>query len=296
MKRLAAGTVLGLMLALAPASLRAGDTFEGHYNYGDLHFIPRDAVAIKELNFERGTSVVFADFALDRQAILDSADPLLSIYAQAKAARGRSVTIYIDIDDRERCSLTDGLPDGPIGALVSTVKSDGRRVRGTCAGQYRRTPALDFSFTVDLPVNVLPPAAPIDPKTGEQAVVVRALMSALAASDWDTARRYLPTNLGPPYFATPEIKESFFRGVARNYPSQMVLDEGWVKGSSAEAFFTGTTVDGAPMQRSRVRLEKMDGTWRVLRPYAPGASLPWWWGSGRPLRSRPAHVSPLGVH
>lgn len=273
MKRL--GAVLCLVLALAPASLRAGDEFKGHFNYGDVHFTPKDAVAIENFAFEKGTTLLFTDFALDRQAILDAVDAWSPIHAQAKAAKGRVVAIYVG--DRG-CYVQYGLTDGDNRdrfAFASSVKINGRRATGTCAGQFDRlSPALDFSFTVDLPVSVSMPPARIDPRTGEQAVVVQALMSALAASDWDTARRYLPTNAGPPTFATPEIKESFFRGLARSYPSQMVLDEGWVKGSECQASFTGATIDGARIERGRVTLHKMDGTWRVLRPSFVRPSAP----------------------
>ena len=118
MKRLGVGAVLGLALALAPASLRAGDKFQGHFNYGDMQFTPKDAFAVRLPTSGKGTHLVFSDFALDRQALLDSNGfDLEPFETQARAAKGRYIALYLD---DHGCRVVHGLGDTPYNWLART--------------------------------------------------------------------------------------------------------------------------------------------------------------------------------
>lgn len=273
MKKLGPVIVVAILGLLAGAGAQA-DQIKGRFHFGEVAFTPTDALAFEVQGKEAGrtaTVIALTDFKIDRPAVLDAIDTPSALIGQIYKA-GRGNVVFVRLADPGKCGVSAFLGEtshnlglGDSFALKAKAAS-ASRVAGECA---TRTPGkmfddeYDFALTYDVPVTAIPKPNALAAGGGEPGAAYLALVKAIQAADFTTAKRHLPAEQIPA--AAPPAAEArdYFHGLALNYPKTAKVSGGLVKGGLARIELEGVDNDGKRI-RGTVNMMKSAGDWHVV--------------------------------
>lgn len=217
------------------------------------------------------TVVVFTDFALDHQAVVDEIDPLTGLYDQTMLNKGNTVILSLvsqeqggisaflsETSQRRKQRLGLGF-DFPV--KMETI--DTSRVAGVCfTNQPKKMfdDTYEFRLSFDLPVTPTAKPSLLGPGGGEPGKALQALFRSIPAKNWDVASLHLPKDFLPS--EKPEQLNSFFQGLEINFPSEATITEGQIKGNRARLKITGKDHEGKKI-KGRFDLKEEQEGWRI---------------------------------
>lgn len=219
------------------------------------------------------TVVVFTDFTLNHQAVIDAIDPRTDLHDQTRQNKGNTVILTLFPPDRggisaflsetsqwrkQRLGLGFDFP-------VKMEAMDTSHVAGVC---FTNKPGkmfddtYEFRLSFDLPVTSIAKPSLLGPGGGEPGKALQALFQSIPAKDWDVASLHLPKDFLPS--EKPEELDSFFRGLEINFPSEAIITEGQIKGNRARLEIKGKNHEGKKI-KGRFDLNKEQEGWRIKK-------------------------------
>ena len=267
--RIALGTAfLGLALGAG------ADEIKGTFQFGKIRFTPTEALAYRVEGKEPGqpvTVVILTDFKIDRPAALAAIDTAGGIMGQIFTQQSGNAVI-VTLATEGACgvggffegSRSVGLGEG----FNATAKAAGpSRVAGSCATDKPGKmfdDAYEFKLSYDVALTEIPPPTALGPGGGEAGAAYLALVKAIQAEDYPTARRHLPDHQLPAKAPAAAEAKDYFHGLALNYPKTAKVTGALVKGDLARVDVEGVHYEGRRI-KGPVTMQKTDGVWRVLQ-------------------------------
>jgi hypothetical protein len=263
-----------LFFALFLTASLSADTVKGSFRFGPVKFEPVDAFAYQvDVEGEKTptTIVAMTSYKIDRPAVLAAIDPVQSFYAQTGGGTGNFVLVRIVAPDK--CGIFAGLTTGdrPQDIDLSSSNfpaknmSSPTRIAGDC---FTKAPAkffddeYEFHFTYDVPITAIPKPTALAAGGGDPGTQYAALVKAIQASDWDGAHAHVAEGELP---ATKKkaSESNYFEGLQLNYPKNVTVTGGLIKGDRAQLDLRGTSHDGRKIT-GVVMMKKNGNDWRVL--------------------------------
>jgi hypothetical protein len=141
--------------------------------------------------------------------------------------------------------------------------TEGPQIAGECS-----TPGPDkifdntfeFRLPFDLRLTTIPEPTDLGPGGGEPGKALVALVGAIQAKDWDTVSRHIPKADVPA--GKPTNADLIIKGLALNYPTELQVTEGLIKGTRALLLIRGKDKDGKKI-KGHFSLSKDEDLWRV---------------------------------
>jgi hypothetical protein len=257
----------------AGAALARADGAKGTFHFGTVRFSPADSLAYQVEGKEATspvTVIALADFKIDRPAVMAAIDTPSAVLGQVFKQQSGNV-VFVSLVTPGQCGVSaylEGSRQIGLGEsfTAKTKTASAARITGACATDKPGKmfdDAYDFALTYDLPITAIPKPTALAAGGGEPGAAFLALVKAIQAADFATARRHLPAEQIP---QTPpkaaEVKE-YFHGLALNYPKTATVVGGLVKGGQARIEIQGVDNDGKKI-KGGVNLGKIAGDWRVV--------------------------------
>jgi hypothetical protein len=263
---------LALALAICVSSSFAADVATGIFHFGKTKFKPVDAIAYQaQGKGDKPVAIVaFAEFKIDRQAVLDAIHTEDAFVDQLNTNGGGDF-VMVRLTTSTRCGLSGLVGNGQneidLGDSFPSQSSVGAaRVAGRCSTS---TPAksfdneYDFDLSYDVPLMTIPKPAVLTAGAGEPGMAYTALVKAIRAADWNTAHLHLRNDeVRNPPPAASEMRE-YFKGLGLNYPKTVSVAGGMMKGNRATLDITGTNRDDKKI-KGVVTMKKSGADWRVV--------------------------------
>ena len=265
--------ILVVLIAIHTSFAMAAETAKGTFRYGKVRFEPVDALAFQEPRKEGPpqSMVIFTNFKIDRQAVIDAINTPGAIFMQA-AHVDTGAYVIVTMVSADRCGVSGFLnqtqqqielgKDFP--AKVSSMTAT--HSAGEC---FTSKPgkifddSYEFHLTYDQPVTVIPRPKPLPAGGADPGASYAALVKAIQTRDWNVAKARLPEEQIP---ATPpkttELKD-YFHGLALNYPKTVSVIGGLIKGDRANLDIRGTDNDSKKIT-GVVAMRKTGEQWRVV--------------------------------
>jgi hypothetical protein len=243
----------------------------GELQFGKARVVPTDGFAYVHDGDDPKkpvTVVMLADFPIDRAAAVAAIDPESALADQVNA-RGAGSYLVVTQSAPDECAVGGFLAatGGQIGVhgKLQPPKPASGRVTGACA-TTAPTKLFDntyeFHLAYDLALTPVPGTMAAPPGGGEPGAAYMALLRAIAAADWPTAKVLLPPADMPMAEPKPADQKAFFAAVASNYPHAVKVADGVLKPERALLHITGLDRDGKKV-RGNVALKLEAGKWRV---------------------------------
>ena len=266
--RIALGTAfLGLALGAG------ADEIKGTFQFGKIRFTPTEALAYQVEGKEPGkpvTVVVLTDFKIDRPAALAAIDTAGGIMGQI-FTRQSGNAVFVTLATEGQCGVGgffEGSRSVGLGEdfTATTKTATSSRVAGSCAtdkpGQMFDD-AYEFRLTYDVPLTAIPKPTALGEGGGEAGAAYVALVQAIQAEDFPTARRHLPDHQLPAKAPAAAEAKDYFHGLALNYPKSAKVTGALVKGDLARVDIEGVHYEGRRI-KGPVSMQKTAGVWRVI--------------------------------
>jgi len=266
--RIALGTAfLGLALGAG------ADEIKGTFQFGKIRFTPTEALAYQVEGKEPGkpvTVVVLTDFKIDRPAALAAIDTAGGIMGQI-FTRQSGNAVFVTLATEGQCGVGgffEGSRSVGLGEdfTATTKTATSSRVAGSCAtdkpGQMFDD-AYEFRLTYDVPLTAIPKPTALGEGGGEAGAAYVALVQAIQAEDFPTARRHLPDHQLPAKAPAAAEAKDYFHGLALNYPKSAKVKGALVKGDLARVDIEGVHYEGRRI-KGPVSMQKTAGVWRVI--------------------------------
>jgi len=260
------------LLALTATSAFAADVAKGTFHFGPIKFDAADAIAyqVDGKDNKPVTLVVFSDFKIDRQGVMDAINTESALIGQINDS-GKGSFVIVRLTAPNRCGL-----GGLIGAgakqidlgdsFAAKVSQGASRVAGDCATTAPGKmfdDSYDFHLTWDQPLMIIPKPSALAAGGGEPGAAYAALVKAIQAADWNAAYQHLRTDeVRSPKPKPSEMKE-YFHDVGLNYPKTVTVTGGLIKGDRAHLDIKGTNYEDKKIH-GVVVMRKFDGNWRVM--------------------------------
>lgn len=274
MKRLEPVIGMAVLGLLAGGARAQADTVKGWFHFGEVRFTLSDALAYQADGKEPGrptTMVVLTDFKIDRPAVMEAIDTPSAVMGQIfKAQRGN--VVFVSLAGADRCGVSAYLGESAhnlgLGEnfMLKAKTAGSSRVAGECATSKPGKmfdDEYDFALSYDVPVTAIPKPAALAAGGGEPGAAYLALVKAIQAADFATARRHLPAEQIPAEVPEPSEARDYFHGLALNYPKTATIAGGLLKGGQARLEILGVDNDGKKI-RGTVNLKKTAGDWHVV--------------------------------
>jgi hypothetical protein len=266
--RIALGTAL---LGLATGA--GADEIKGTFQFGSIRFTPNDALAYRVEGTEPGkgtTVVILADFAIDRPAALAAIDTAGSVIGQVYMQQSGNA-VFVTLATEGKCGVSgffEGSKSVGLGeAFTATTKTaTSSRIAGSCATEKPGKmfdDAYEFRLTWDVPITTIPEPTTLGAGGGEPGAAYVALVKAIQAADYPTARRHLPDHQLPAKAPAAAESKDYFHGLALNYPKTAKVTGALVKGDLARVDIEGVHYEGRKL-KGPVSMQKTAGVWRVI--------------------------------
>jgi hypothetical protein len=266
--RIALGTAL---LGLATGA--GADEIKGTFQFGSIRFTPKDALAYRVEGTEPGKSttvVILSDFTIDRAAALAAIDTAAGVMGQIFLQQSGNA-VFVTLATEGRCGVSGffegsrsvGLGEG-FTATTKTAASS--RIAGSCATEKPGKmfdDAYEFRLTWDVPITTIPRPTALGAGGGEPGAAYVALVKAIQAADYPTARRHLPDHQLPAKAPAAAEAKDYFHGLALNYPKTAKVTGALVKGDLARVDIEGVQYEGRKI-KGPVSMQKAAGVWRVI--------------------------------
>lgn len=260
-----------LVLAAGPPRAHA-DEIKGTLRFGNIRFTPTEALAYKVEGKEPTkpvTVVILTDFKIDRAAALAAIDTAAGVMGQVFVQQSGNA-VFVTLATEGLCgvggffegSRSVGLGEG---FTATTQAATSSRVAGSCATDKPGKmfdDAYEFRLTYDVPLTEIPPPTTLGAGGGEPGAAYLALVKAIQAGDYPTARRHLPDHQLPAKAPAAAEAEDYFHGLALNYPKTAKVTGALVKGDVARLDIEGVHYEGRKI-KGPVSMQKTAGVWRV---------------------------------
>lgn len=264
--------VMGAAILGLGAGARA-DEIKGTFRFGEVRFTPTEALAYEVEGKEPGkpaTVVILTDFAIDRPAVLAAIDTAGGIMGQILTQQSGNA-VFITLATEGQCGVSGffegtrsvGLGEG---FTATTKTATSARVAGSCATDKPGKmfdDAYEFRLTYDVPVTAIPKPTALGAGGGEAGAAYLALVKAIQAADYATARRHLPDHQLPAKAPAAAEARDYFHGLALNYPKTAKVTGALVKGDVARLDIEGVHYEGRKI-KGPVSMTKTAGVWRVM--------------------------------
>ena len=266
--RIALGTAfLGLALGAG------ADEIKGTFQFGKIRFTPTEALAYQVEGKEPGkpvTVVVLTDFKIDRPAALAAIDTAGGIMGQI-FTRQSGNAVFVTLATEGQCGVGgffEGSRSVGLGEdfTATTKTATSSRVAGSCATDNPGKmfdDAYEFRLTYDVPLTAIPKPTALGAGGGEAGAAYVALVQAIQAEDFPTARRHLPDHQLPAKAPAAAEAKDYFHGLALNYPKSAKVMGALVKGDLARVDIEGVHYEGRRI-KGPVSMQKTAGVWRVI--------------------------------
>lgn len=266
--RIALGTAfLGLAIGAA------ADEIKGTFQFGKIRFTPTEALAYQVEGKEPGkpvTVIILTDFKIDRPAALAAIDTAGGIMGQIFTQQSGNA-VFVSLATEGKCgvggffegSRSVGLGEG---FTATTKTATSSRVAGSCATDKPGKmfdDAYEFRLTYDVPLTAIPKPTAVGAGGGEAGAAYVALVKAIQAEDFPTARRHLPDHQLPAKAPAAAEAKDYFHGLALNYPKSAKVTGALVKGDLARVDIEGVHYEGRRI-KGPVSMQKTAGVWRVI--------------------------------
>jgi hypothetical protein len=267
-------TRIAVGMALLGLSAGAGaDEITGTLHFGKVQFRPTDALAYQVEGKEAGkpvTVVALTDFKIDRAAAVGAIDTASAVIGQIQSQQ-RGNAVFVTLGTEGKCGVgafLEGSRSVGLGEsfTAKTKAATAARISGTCATDKPGKmfdDAYDFRLAYDVPVTAIPKPAALAAGGGEPGAAYLALIKAIQAADFPTARRHLPAEQIPEKPPGPSEARDYFDGLALNYPKTATIKGGLVKGDVARLEIEGLDHDGKKI-KGGVKVQRTAGVWRVV--------------------------------
>ncbi len=245
----------------------------GSFHFGQVRFQPVDVLAYQQEGKEPGkpiTVIALSDFKIDRAAVMEEIDTPSALVAQVYKHEGGNF-VMVRLSAPGHCGLAGFLGKtqqqidlGDSFPTKTTISAS--RVAGEC---FTSTPgkmfddSYDFRLTYDVPLTVIPKPSLLPTGGGEAGAALVALVKAIRAADWNSARLHLREDEVPATALKASQMRDYFHGLALNYPKTVTVTGGLVKGNRANVEIRGTDNDGKKI-KGVFAMKKIGGQWRVL--------------------------------
>jgi hypothetical protein len=264
---------MALGTALVGLALGAGaDEIKGTFRLGDIRFTPTDALAYEVEGKEPGkpaTVVILTDFKIDRPAALAAIDTAGGVMGQIFLQQSGNA-VFVTLATEGQCgasgffegSRSVGLGEG---FTATTKTATPSRVAGSCATDKPGKmfdDEYEFRLAYDVPVTAIPKPTALGAGGGEAGAAYLALVKAIQAADFPTARRHLPDHQLPAKAPAAAESKDYFHGLALNYPKTAKVTGALVKGDLARVEIEGVHYEGRKI-KGPVSMQKTAGVWRV---------------------------------
>jgi hypothetical protein len=265
-----------VMAAMAVLGLAAGaraDEIKGTFQFGNIRFTPTEALAYKVEGREPGkpvTVVILTDFKIDRAAALAAIDTAGGIMGQIFLQQSGNA-VFVTLATEGLCgvggffegSRSVGLGEG---FTATTKPAAASRAAGSCATDEPGKmfdDAYEFNLTYDVPLTAIPKPTALGAGGGEPGAAYLALVVAIQAEDFPTARRHLPAHQVPEKAPAAAEAKDYFHGLALNYPKTAKVTGAQVKADLARLEVEGVDNEGRKI-KGGVSVQKTAGVWRVV--------------------------------
>src|ERR1041385_67786 len=260
------------LLALCASSAFAADVAKGNFHFGPVKFEPVDAIAyqVDGKDNKPVTIVVFTDFKIDRQGVMDAINTASALIDQLNDS-GKGNFVLARFTAPNRCGLGGLVGNGAkqidLGDSFAAKVSQGvARVAGECS---TTTPgkmfddAYDFHLVFDQPLMTIPKPSPLPAGGGDPGKTYAALVKAIQDADWNAAYQHLRSDeVRSPKPKPSEMKE-YFHDVGLNYPKTVNVTGGLIKGDRAHLEIKGTNYEDKKIHGTVV-MRKFGENWRVM--------------------------------
>ncbi len=261
------------VLGLAAGAGARADEIKGTFHFGKTRFTPTDALAFQAEGKEPGkpmTVVVLTDFKIDRAAALAAIDTAGGVMGQIFLQQSGNA-VFVTLATPGQCGVAGffegsrsvGLGEG---FTATTKTAAASRAAGSCATDKPGKmfdDAYEFNLTYDVPLTAIPKPTALGAGGGNPGAAYLALVVAIQAEDFPTARRHLPDHQLPAKAPAAAEAKDYFHGLALNYPKTAKVTGALVKADLARLEVEGVDNEGRKI-KGGVSVQKTAGVWRVV--------------------------------